>query len=261
MSILSIALLSITLTVAHTSSSRCGNHGALLSEVRKLTPPYPQHNNALLLLVDGLHTALPSRIRAPKDHTNIRISQPMISGIPFSWALEPECELLISMWSSGPRTIVIPPEVAPSPGVFSISLLETSSWTSQSLEHPTEGGASPDPTKKQQVSRQLVATSAPRPPPVQAKSAHTRPDVSHETARWQGQQNSDPTKTKQVPAKSARKSSATAFKTSYSSRSKLFMIYRIALIQVMFKLHIFKHDLDGVASGRELPRNTRTWSR
>ena len=39
---------------------------------------------------------------AQKDHINIRILPTMISGIPLYWALEPECEILMFMWSFGP---------------------------------------------------------------------------------------------------------------------------------------------------------------
>ena len=38
--------------------------------------------------------------RAPKDHINIKIAQKMISGIPL--VLEPECEILMFMWSAVP---------------------------------------------------------------------------------------------------------------------------------------------------------------
>ena len=40
--------------------------------------------------------------RGPKEDINIRILPNSISGIPFYWALEPECEILMSMWSFGP---------------------------------------------------------------------------------------------------------------------------------------------------------------
>ena len=43
--------------------------------------------------------------RAPKDHIDIRILQTMIFGISLTLALEPECQILMFMWSVGP-----PPE-------------------------------------------------------------------------------------------------------------------------------------------------------
>ena len=40
--------------------------------------------------------------RAPKDHINTRILPTMIYGIPFTLALESECEILLFRWSFGP---------------------------------------------------------------------------------------------------------------------------------------------------------------
>ena len=45
------------------------------------------------------HSPLPSVTGAPKDHVNIRILQSAIFGIPLYWALEPEGEILVFMWS------------------------------------------------------------------------------------------------------------------------------------------------------------------
>ena len=40
--------------------------------------------------------------RAPRDHKNIRMLQTMISGVASYWALEPECQSLMFVWSCGP---------------------------------------------------------------------------------------------------------------------------------------------------------------
>ena len=37
--------------------------------------------------------------RSPTDHVKVRILQDMVYGIPSYWALEPECEILMFMWS------------------------------------------------------------------------------------------------------------------------------------------------------------------
>ena len=41
--------------------------------------------------------------RIPTDHINIRMLQTVISNIPLYLDLEPECEVLVFMWSSGPQ--------------------------------------------------------------------------------------------------------------------------------------------------------------
>ena len=48
--------------------------------------------------------------RAKKDHINVKILQLSISGIPrtfLHWALEPECQILMRMWSFGPLQISV----------------------------------------------------------------------------------------------------------------------------------------------------------
>ena len=50
---------------------------------------------------------------AQKDHINIRIIHAMISGIPLYWALEPECQILMFMWSFGPLFTVGSKKLAP----------------------------------------------------------------------------------------------------------------------------------------------------
>ena len=39
----------------------------------------------------------------PKDDVDRRILQAMVYGNPLSWALEPECMILMLMWSLGPQ--------------------------------------------------------------------------------------------------------------------------------------------------------------
>ena len=42
-------------------------------------------------------------IRGPTQHMNPRILETTFSGIPLSWALKPECRILVCMWSFGPQ--------------------------------------------------------------------------------------------------------------------------------------------------------------
>ena len=43
--------------------------------------------------------------RAPSDDIDIRILQNMISGLTFYQALEPDCAILVFLWSFGPRIV------------------------------------------------------------------------------------------------------------------------------------------------------------
>ena len=45
-------------------------------------------------------------ISNPQDHIQIRIPQNMMSGIPLVLGLEPECGILMFMWSLGPYMAV-----------------------------------------------------------------------------------------------------------------------------------------------------------